>query len=147
MFSYFALFFFSFQERPIDIPVNHAPPHIEPVQETPFRLLSKEEQKLQQKEEKERIKRAKEEEKRRKKEEEKERKRIEKERKSKKGKEMIGQEWDQAVHTAVRTEVILPPPADSPERPVKRLSSFEEKRVGIFIVLTNICEKSWVLAQ
>jgi predicted Holliday junction resolvase-like endonuclease len=66
----------------IDIPVNHAPPHIEPVQETPFKLLSKEEQKLQQKEEKERIKRAKEEEKRRKKEEEKDRKRIEKERKS-----------------------------------------------------------------
>ena len=118
------------QERPIDIPVNHAPPHIEPVQETPFKLLSKEEQKLQQKEEKERIKRAKEEEKRRKKEEEKDRKRIEKERKSKKGKEKIGQEWDQAVHTAVRTEVILPPPDDSPERPVKRLSSFEEKRVS-----------------
>ena len=121
---------FLFQERPIDIPTNHAhPPSVPPPQTTPFELLSKEEQKRQQKEEKEKIKRAKEEEKRRKKEEEKERKRLEKERKSKKGKEHIGHEWDQAVTTAVRTEVVVPPDEDSPQPP-KRLSSFEENRVG-----------------
>lgn len=116
-------------ERPIDIPPSHAPPQLEPGQGTPFQLLSKEEQKRQHKEEKERIKRAKEEEKRRKKEEEKERKRIEKERKSKKGKEHIGQEWDQAVNTAVRTEVYIPPVEESPERVrTKRMSSFEENK-------------------
>ncbi|CAC5378230.1 unnamed protein product [Mytilus coruscus] len=118
-------------ERPIDIPPIHAPPQVEPGQDTPFQLLSKEEQKRQHKEEKERIKRAKEEEKRRKKEEEKERKRIEKERKSKKGKAHIGQEWDQAVNTAVRTEVYIPPVEESPERVrTKRMSSFEENKVS-----------------
>ncbi|XP_052101367.1 band 4.1-like protein 3 isoform X4 [Mytilus californianus] len=116
-------------ERPIDIPPIHEPPHVPPGHDTPFQLLSKEEQKRQHKEEKERIKRAKEEEKRRKKEEEKERKRIEKERKSKKGKEHIGQEWDQAVNTAVRTEVYIPPVEESPERVrTKRMSSFEENK-------------------